>query len=122
MLSGFVTLGSGTPYTITDESRGTTADLRVVHRNGGRPDQYDFIIPNAWAYRSVDMRLEKIFRFAQTQQFSVAFEGFNIFSFDNFSGYSGLIRTPPAVNLNFGKPTSLIDRGRRLQFGLRYAF
>ena len=66
LLSGIVTLGSGTPYTITDESRGTTADLRVVHRNEGRPDQYDFIIPNAWAYRSVDMRLEKIFRFAQT--------------------------------------------------------
>ena len=35
------------------------------------------------------MRLEKIFRFAQRQQFSVAFEGFNIFSFDNFRGYSG---------------------------------
>lgn len=122
LLSGIITLGSGTPYTITDESRGNTADLRVVRRNAGRPDQYDFIIPNAWAYRSVDMRLEKIFRFADSQQVSFAFEGFNIFSFDNYGGYQGLIPTLPAVNPNFGRPSTLLDVGRRLQFGLRYGF
>lgn len=122
LLSGIITLGSGTPYTITDRSRGTTADLVVISRNAGRPDQFDFIIPDAWAYRSVDMRIEKIFRFAESQQVSFAFEGFNIFSYDNYSGYSGTIETLPAVNPNFGKPTSLLDRGRRLQFGLRYSF
>jgi hypothetical protein len=30
--------------------------------------------------------------------------------------------TPPAVNINFGRPSNLIDTGRRLQFGLRYGF
>jgi outer membrane receptor protein involved in Fe transport len=122
LLSGIVTLGSGTPYTINDQSRGSTADLAVLRRNEGRPDQFDFIIPNAWAYRSVDMRLEKIFRFADRQQVSVAFEGFNIFSFDNFGGYQGFIPTLPAVNANFGRPSNLLDVGRRLQVGLRYAF
>ena len=110
------------PYTITDETLGTTADTRVIRRNEGRPIQYDFIIPNAWAYRSVDFRVEKAFRFGGRQQVSVAFEGFNIFSFDNFGGYSGLIPTPPAVNPSFGTPSNLVDVGRRLQFGLRYTF
>ena len=122
ILSGIVTLGSGTPYTITDQTLGTTADLQVIRRNEGRPIQYDFIIPNAWAYRSVDVRVEKAFRFGDRQQVSVAFEGFNIFSFDNFGGYSGLIPTPPAVNPSFGTPSNLVDVGRRLQFGLRYTF
>ena len=37
------------------------------------------------------------------------FQGFNVFSFDNFSGYQGNIPTLPATNPNFGKPSSLID-------------
>lgn len=122
LLSGIVTLGSGTPYTITDESRGSTVDLRVVRRNEGRPDRFNFIIPNAWAYRSVDLRLEKMFRFAATQQVAVVFEGFNLFSFDNFTAYNGFIPTLPSVNINFGRPENLIDPGRRLQVGLRYIF
>ena len=50
------------------------------------------------------------------------FQGFNIFSFDNFTGYEGFKPTLPATNLNFGRPGGLIDPGRRLQFGLRYEF
>jgi hypothetical protein len=52
----------------------------------------------------------------------VIFQGFNIFSFDNFSGYQGFIPTLPATNPNFGRPNSLIDPGARLQFGVRYGF
>jgi outer membrane receptor protein involved in Fe transport len=118
----FVTLGSGTPYTITDSSRGALADLSHIKRNAGRPDQFDFIIPNAWAYRSVDMQLEKAIKFAGARAVSVIFQGFNVFSFDNFSGYQGNIPTLPLTNPNFGKPSSLIDPGRRLQFGVRYGF
>ena len=120
--SVFITLGSGTPYTITDESRGTTADLRVVRRNEGRPDQFTFIVPDAWAYRSVDLQIEKAFRLRERQSVALIFQGFNIFSFDNFSGYQGFIPTLPATNLNFGKPSSLLDPGSRLQVGLRYKF
>jgi hypothetical protein len=120
--SVFVTLGSGTPYTITDASRGVSADLSHIKRNGGRPDQYGFIIPDAWAYRSVDLQVEKAFKFGGRRAVSVIFQGFNVFSFDNFSGYQGNIPTLPATNPNFGKPSSLVDPGRRMQFGLRYGF
>jgi hypothetical protein len=120
--STFITLGSGTPYTIDDQSQGGGVNERRLMRNGGRPEQFTFIFPSAWAYRSVDLQLEKGFHFKGSQVVSVIFQGFNIFSFDNFSGYQGSIPTLPAVNLNYGRPSSLIDPGRRLQFGLRYGF
>jgi hypothetical protein len=119
--STFITLGSGTPYTIDDQSRGGGVNERRLLRNGGRPEQFAFIFPDAWAYRSVDLQVEKGFHFGP-HVVSVIFQGFNIFSFDNFSGYQGFIPTPPATNPNFGRPSNLIDPGRRLQFGLRYGF
>ncbi len=122
LASTFITLGSGTPYTIDDQSRGGGVNERQFLRNEGRPEQFTFIIPDAWAYRSVDLQVEKTFRFLSTNQISVMFQGFNIFSYDNFSGYQGFIPTLPATNPNFGRPSSLIDPGRRLQFGLRYGF
>jgi hypothetical protein len=120
--STFITLGSGTPYTIDDQSLGGGPNERRLRRNEGRPEQFDFIIPDAWAYRSVDLQVERAFRFGGTQSFSIIFQGFNIFSFDNYSGYQGFIPTLPAVNVNYGRPSSMIDTGRRLQFGLRYAY
>ncbi len=65
--------------------------------------------------------LEKGFHFG-SNVVSLIFQGFNIFSYDNFSGYQGFIPTLPATNLNYGRPSSLIDPGRRLQFGLRFGF
>jgi Carboxypeptidase regulatory-like domain/TonB dependent receptor len=121
----FITLGTGTPFTINDQSQGVTADLSHIRRNAGRPaDEFKggFIIPDAWAYRSVDLQVEKAFRFGERRTFSVIFQGFNIFSFDNFTGYQGNIPTLPATNPNFGRPNSLIDPGSRLQFGMRYGF
>jgi hypothetical protein len=120
--STFITLGSGTPFTVTDESRGTSVDLRRVQRNQGRPEQYGFIIPDAWAYRSVDLHVEKAFRFAERHAFSVMFQAFNIFSYDNFTDFVGNIPQLPATNINFGRGQRLIDPGRRLQLGVRYAF
>jgi hypothetical protein len=122
ILSTFITLGSGTPYTITDNTLGSGPNQQRLLRNGGRPDQFAFIFPDAWAYRSVDLQADKVFRIGHLHQVSLIFQAFNIFSYDNFSGYQGNIPTPPAVNINFGRPSSLIDPGRRLQFGLRYAF
>ena len=120
--STFITLGSGTPYTIDDQSRGGGVNERRLQRNGGRPERFGFIIPNAWAYRTMDLQVERAFRFNQTHSVSVIFQGFNVFGFDNFSGYQGFIPTLPATNINYGRPNSLIDPGRRLQFGLRYAY
>lgn len=122
LLSTFITLGSGTPYTIDDQSRGSGPNERRLQRNAGRPEQFDFIIPNTWAFRSVDLRLEKIFKITGTQQLSVTAEAFNIFSFDNFTTYDGFIPPLPRTNPNAGKPRALIDPGHRLQFGARYIF
>jgi len=122
IVSTLITLGSGTPYTIDDQSQGGGVNQRRLLRNGGEPEQFGFIFPDAWAYRSVDLNLEKAFRFHGTHQASLMFQAFNIFSYDNFSGYQGFIPTLPATNANFGRPSSLIDPGRRLQFGARYGF
>jgi hypothetical protein len=122
ILSTFITLGSGTPYTIDDQSQGGGVNERRFLRNGGEPERFTFIIPDAWAYRSVDLHLEKAFRFHGAHQASLMFQAFNIFSYDNFSGYQGFKPTLPATNPNFGRPSSLIDPGRRLQFGARYGF
>jgi hypothetical protein len=121
-ISTLITLGSGTPYTIDDQRAGGGINERRFVRNGGRPDQFDFIVPNAWAYRSVDLRLEKAFSLGGTQRVSIAFEGVNIFSFDNFSNYDGFQPTLPNTNAMFGRPRDVLDPGRRLQFGLRYGF
>jgi hypothetical protein len=121
-LSTLITLGSGTPYTLDDQRLGGGINERRLLRNGARPDQFDFIIPNAWAYRSVDLRAEKQFVINGRQRIGIAFEGVNVFSFDNFSNYDGFMPTEPRTNPMFGRPRDLLDPGRRLQFGLRYGF
>ncbi len=122
VLSGLLTLGSGVPFTVTDQSLGSGPNQSRLLLNGGRPQQYSFLFPDAWAYRTVDMRLEKVFRFGTRQSASIAFEGFNIFSFSNYKDFDGYIPPLPAVNANFGKPSATTDPGRRLQFGVRYSF
>jgi hypothetical protein len=122
IVSTFITLGSGTPYTITDNTLGSGPNEQRLLRNGGRPEQFAFIFPDAWAYRSVDLQADKTFRFGELHRLSVIFQAFNIFSYDNYIGYQGNIPTPPAVNINFGRPSGLVDPGRRLQFGIRYGF
>jgi hypothetical protein len=115
VLSTFTTLASGLGYNIVDNSQGSGIDQRRVLLFAGRP-------PDTWNYKSMDLRVEKIFRLRQ-QQASVAFEGFNIFNATNFGCYNGTISVLPAVNPNFGVPSCTVDNSsRRLQFGVRYAF
>jgi hypothetical protein len=120
--STLITLGSGLPYTIDDQSLGGGVNERRFQRNAGTPTQFDFIIPDAFAYRSVDVRLEKQFRIGGTQRVGLAFEGVNVFSFDNFSNYDGFIPTLPNTNPMYGRPRDVVDPGRRLQVGVRYVF
>jgi hypothetical protein len=121
-VSTLVTLGSGTPFNIDDQRLGGDVNERRFLRNGGRPEQFDFIIPNAWAYRSVDLRAEKQFVINGRQRLGIAFEGVNVFSFDNFSEYDGFLPEPPATNPMYGRPRNVLDPGRRLQVGIRYGF
>ncbi len=121
-LSTLITLGSGTPYTLDDQRLGGGVNERRLLRNGAQPERFDFIIPNAWAYRSVDLRAEKQFAINGRHRIGIALEGVNVFSFDNFSNYDGFQPTEPRINPMFGRPRDLIDAGRRLQFGIRYGF
>jgi hypothetical protein len=119
-----ITLGSGTGYTINDQSLGTGPGEIQRGYFEGRPDKESFIFPNAWAFRSVDLRLEKAFGVGD-QQLSVIAEAFNVFDFENYdpSSYNGTIPAPgQPPNEAFGQPTRLSEPGRRLQFGMIYRF
>jgi outer membrane receptor protein involved in Fe transport len=117
-LSTFINLGSGTPYNISDASRGFGPNEFVFRRNAGEPEKFSFIIPNAWAYRSVDLRLQKDIHLGNVRLGLIA-EGFNVFGYKNFKDYNGFIApTSGPPNPDFGKPSAQIDPGRRLQFGL----
>ncbi len=117
--SSLITLGSGTPFTIFDASQPGTF---VVRWNEGSPEKDDFIIPDAWAYRSVDARLEwDAPVIADTVRLSLVLEGFNVFNYDNNSGFESFKPTLPAVNPRFGEPNSQFNT-RRFQVGARVSF
>jgi hypothetical protein len=116
IVSGFVTLASGLGYTIIDNSRGSGINERQILLFAGRP-------PDTFNYKSVDVRVEKIFRLAERQQASVALEAFNLFNSVNFGCYEGFIPVLPNINPRFGQPNCTVDNSsRRFQVGLRYAF
>lgn len=120
-----LTLGSGTGYTITDQSQGTGPGQIQYRYFTGRPEKHSFIIPDAFAYRSLDLRLEKSFTFGESQALSVVGEVFNVFDYENYDprSYNGNIPvTGQPANEAFGKPTELIEPGRRFQVGMTYSF
>ncbi|HKH43644.1 MAG TPA: TonB-dependent receptor [Thermoanaerobaculia bacterium] len=117
-VSSIITLGSGLPFTIFDDS---VAPF-TVRWNEGRPEKKDFIIPNAWAYRSVDLRLEwQAPAIADQVRVSLIAEGFNIFNFENGADFDNFRPRLPAVNPRFGEPNRLFNT-RRLQGGVRVGF
>ena len=107
-------------------------------RNSGRPPKSSFIIPNAWAYRDVDVRLQKDFTVRGGQRLSLIAEVFNLFDYDNFSSFGNVLAsyqrinnanpTDPATNRmnfnpNFGNPTGVVgESSRRAQVGAKYTF
>jgi hypothetical protein len=115
ILSTFVTLASGLGFTIADNSLGSGPNQARILLYAGRP-------PDVFNYKTVDLRVEKIFRFG-SQQASVALEAFNLFDWTNFGCYDGFIPVLPAVNAKFGQPSCTVDNSsRRLQVGARYQF
>ena len=117
-VSSLITLGSGVPFTIFDDS---VAPF-TVRWNEGRPEKKDFIIPNAWAYRSVDLRLEwQAPAIADLVRVSLIAEGFNIFNFENGADFDNSRPRLPATNPHLGEPNRLFNT-RRLQGGVRVEF
>lgn len=120
-----LTLGSGTGYTIVDQSQGTGPGQIQYRYYTGRPEKHSFIIPDAFAYRSLDLRLEKSFTFGESQAFSLVGEVFNVFDYENYdpNSYNGNIPAPgQPANEAFGTPSDLIEPGRRFQVGMTYSF
>lgn len=117
LASSVITLGSGVPFTIFDDS---TAPF-TVRWNEGRPEKHDFIIPDAWAYRSVDLRLEWEAPAVRGVALTLIGEAFNVFDYDNYNGFQSFKPRLPAVNEDFGEPTSEFNT-RRYQLGARLTF
>jgi outer membrane receptor protein involved in Fe transport len=113
-LSAFVQLASGVGYTIEDFSQGFGINQKRILLYTGRPE-------GTFNYKSVDLRLDKAFRFARSQAVELSAQVFNLFNWDNYTGYQQFIPPLPDVNANFGQPTRE-DPKRRLQFGLAYRF
>ncbi|KAB2967768.1 MAG: TonB-dependent receptor [Thermoanaerobaculia bacterium] len=122
-LSSVITLGSGVPYSMPDASQGW--DRFVMRFNAARGEKKDFILPDAWGYRSVDLRLEwEAPAIGDRVRIGVLAEAFNVFDFDNYTytDWVSFFKPPaPEVNANFGKPTGEINT-RRFQLGLRLRF
>jgi hypothetical protein len=116
-LSSLITLGSGLPFTIFDDSQAPF----TVRWNQGRPEKQDFIFPDAFAYRSVDLRLEWESPPLGDASLTLIGEAFNVFDFDNYNDFVRGIPRLPAVNPDFGEPTSEFNT-RRYQVGARVSF
>ncbi|RZJ17725.1 MAG: TonB-dependent receptor [Brevundimonas sp.] len=120
--STLITLGTGQRY---EQVRDNVGGGVTFLPGGGEPEKFDFIIPDAFAFRQVDFRFSKDFGLPNQQQISVILDVINAFNFKNY-GYEtwvgGFIPRPGNVNANFGEPSRLTGPTRSFQIGLRYSF
>ena len=112
--SGLITLGSGPRY-----DRGDRYQPTGLLAGAGEPDKHSFIIPNAFAYRNVDLRLRKDFVRVRGMGAGVTLDAFNVFNYQNLGCYSN---TANEADANFGKATCVVGDPRRLQLGIEYNF
>jgi hypothetical protein len=122
--SGLITLGSGRPF---NRVTGNANLGDVVLFGSERPEKRDFIIPNAFAYRKVDLRIRKDFPNFAGNQLGVTLDLFNAFNFNNFGCFQDFFsftndRGVVDENENFGRSGCTISDPRRLQVGLTYDF
>ncbi len=122
-LSGILTLTSGNPFNVNDNSRiDEGPEFFQNFRQGffGQPERHGFIIPDAFAYRNLDLRLTKDVQ-VPGGTLQLIGEVFNVFNFDNFSNFDGFI-PENGTNANFGRPSSTVGMTRTFQLGARYRF
>ena len=120
-LSSIITLGSGRPFT------GFPGGGAPIEWFAHYPKKRSFIIPDAWAYRQVDLRLSKSFDTWGGQRVEFTADAINIFNFRNYSSFNQTMRLnagTPNVSNNptFGLPTAQFLPTRTFQVGLRYVF
>lgn len=116
-LSGILTLGSGTPF---HQWACPTAYRPNPYNpdacwNGGRREKESFIIPNAWAYRQLDLRLTRTFEFGNGQAVEATFDAINVFDHVNVADVEQCL-----CSAQYGDPRSQHLPTRSFQVGLRY--
>ncbi|MDP3802422.1 TonB-dependent receptor domain-containing protein [Brevundimonas sp.] len=116
-LSGILTLGSGLPFhqwACPSAVRPNPSNPDACW-NGGRPETHSFIIPNAWAYRQVDLRLTKEFDIFNGQSVELILDAINVFGFENYSNFEQCL-----CSAEYGDPRGQFLPTRSFQLGLRY--
>jgi Carboxypeptidase regulatory-like domain/TonB dependent receptor/TonB-dependent Receptor Plug Domain len=117
--STLITLGSGLPFTINDESQGSGPNEKRIRLYEGRQEgSFPFDAP----YQSWDFRLQKDFLIANLVSVGVIGEVFNATNHSNFGCFNDFIPPTPEVNPNFGNPGCVTTPGRRFQFGMSVGF
>ncbi len=117
-LSSLITLASGKPFT---GSRPSAVGKPMWFEF--YPEKHDFIFPDAWAYRQVDLRLTKEFEVFEDDVVELTIDAINVFDFANYSSFNQtyqLNQTGYPLNPNFGTPTNQFVPTRSFQVGLRY--
>jgi outer membrane receptor for ferrienterochelin and colicin len=119
-LSSLITLASGKPFTGFNPGSGGKPMWFEFY-----PEKHSFIIPDAFAYRQVDLRLTKEFQVWGGDVVEFTVDAINLFNHKNYSGFNQTYRvnnnTPDAaLNPDFGVPTAQYVPTRSFQVGLRY--
>ena len=113
--SGVVTLGTGTRQDVG--GRFDCNNESTCFEGGGfSPTRHSFIIPDAFAYRKVDLRVRKDFVNYRGARMGVSAELFNAFNYNNHGCYNTFNRDAP----NFGRASCTISDPQRLQVGLEF--
>jgi hypothetical protein len=130
-LATVITLGSGPAYTINDNSRDTAHDgvQSVTLYGQGRPsDKHQFLIPGVlWAYRNVDLRLQKDIELPRKTRLGISLEATNVLNTWNYLYHTGntdsgtINPSNQDPNPLYGRPTG-VGPMRRVQVGLTYTF
>lgn len=115
-LSGILTLGSGRPYTVFNCPTPSAPGPNICWFDQF-PRTDNFIIPDAFAYRQVDLRLTKTFETFEGHNLDLIIDAINVFDFKNYSGFDQSF-----TSANFGRPTAVFSPQRTLQVGLRYSW
>ena len=124
--SGLATLATGRPF----NRNISTPQGAVTEFGASRAPNQDFIIPGAFAYRTLDLRLRKDFLDVGGNRLGVTADLFNVYNSKNFGCYSDFYGSVAVVNgqnvftpnAGFGTPNCTLSDPRRLQIGMTYDF
>lgn len=111
--SGLLNLGTGTRQDVGGRFD-CNNDNTCFEGGGFSPPKYSFIIPHAFAYRNLDLRLRKDFVNVQGTRVGVTADLFNAFNFTNFGCFNVFNRN----DQNFGNAGCTISDPRRFQLGI----